>query len=30
MKITVMGLGYIGLPTAIKLAEAGLEVCCFD
>ena len=22
MKITVMGLGYIGLPTAITLAEA--------
>ena len=25
MKITVMGLGYIGLPTAITLAEAGFE-----
>ncbi len=30
MKITVMGLGYIGLPTAITLAEAGFEVCGFD
>ncbi len=29
-KITVMGLGYIGLPTAITLAEAGFEVCGFD
>lgn len=30
MKITVMGLGYIGLPTAITLAETGFEVCGFD
>lgn len=30
MKITVMGLGYIGLPTAITLAEAGFSVCGFD
>ncbi len=30
MKITVMGLGYIGLPTAITLAEAGFEVRGFD
>lgn len=30
MKITVMGLGYIGLPTAITLAGAGYEVCGFD
>ncbi len=30
MKITVMGLGYIGLPTAITLAEAGFEVSGFD
>lgn len=29
-KITVMGLGYIGLPTAITLADAGFEVCGFD
>lgn len=29
-KITVMGLGYIGLPTAITLAGAGYEVCGFD
>lgn len=30
MKITVMGLGYIGLPTAVTLAEAGFDVCGFD
>lgn len=30
MKITVMGLGYIGLPTAITLASAGFDVCGFD
>ncbi|MCQ5131221.1 nucleotide sugar dehydrogenase [Butyricicoccus faecihominis] len=30
MKITVMGLGYIGLPTAITLSGAGFEVCGFD
>lgn len=29
-KITVMGLGYIGLPTAITLADAGFEVTGFD
>lgn len=29
-KITVVGLGYIGLPTAIALAKAGYEVSGFD
>lgn len=29
-KISVMGLGYIGLPTAITLASAGFEVTGFD
>lgn len=29
-KITVMGLGYIGLPTAITLADAGFPVYGFD
>ena len=28
--ITVVGLGYIGLPTAITLARAGFQVCGFD
>ena len=26
MKITVIGLGYIGLPTASIMAKAGMEV----
>lgn len=30
MKISVLGLGYIGLPTAIIFAENGHEVCGFD
>lgn len=30
MKITVFGLGYIGLPTAAMLAQAGHEVEGFD
>tara|TARA_Y100000996_G_scaffold396496_1_gene362651 strand:+ start:21069 stop:22289 length:1221 start_codon:yes stop_codon:yes gene_type:complete len=30
MKITVMGLGYIGLPTACILAEGGFNVEGFD
>ncbi len=30
MKISVVGLGYIGLPTGAMLAEAGHEVCGFD
>ena len=29
-KITVVGLGYIGLPTSIILASAGYEVAGFD
>ena len=29
-KITVVGLGYIGLPTSIILASAGYEVTGFD
>lgn len=29
-KVSVIGLGYIGLPTAIVLAEAGMEVFGFD
>lgn len=29
-KITVVGLGYIGIPTAITLADAGFSVCGFD
>ncbi len=30
MKITVVGLGYIGLPTAAMLAESGHEVLGYD
>jgi len=30
MRITVIGLGYIGLPVAIKLAEAGYEVIGYE
>ena len=29
MKITVMGLGYIGLPTALTLDEAGFEAISY-
>ncbi len=29
-KITVLGLGYIGLPTSIVLADAGFDVIGFD
>ena len=29
-KISVLGLGYVGLPTALILAEAGFEVTGFD
>lgn len=28
--ITLLGLGYIGLPTAVALANAGYTVCGFD
>ncbi|MFI3115078.1 MAG: nucleotide sugar dehydrogenase [Clostridia bacterium] len=30
MKISILGLGYIGLPTAITLADAGFSVSGFD
>ncbi|MFI3227562.1 MAG: nucleotide sugar dehydrogenase [Clostridia bacterium] len=30
MKISILGLGYIGLPTAITLADAGFTVSGFD
>ncbi|MFW6176695.1 MAG: NAD(P)-binding domain-containing protein, partial [Thermoplasmatota archaeon] len=30
MKICVLGLGYIGLPTALLLAESGYKVVGFD
>lgn len=30
MKICVIGLGYIGLPTSLLLASAGHKVCGFD
>ena len=29
-KISVLGLGYVGLPTAIILANEGYEVNGFD
>lgn len=29
-KVTVLGLGYIGLPTSIMLADAGFDVIGFD
>ena len=28
--ITIMGCGYIGLPTAVTFVDAGLNVCGFD
>ncbi len=30
MKITVVGVGYVGLVTGVALAEIGHEVICFD
>lgn len=30
MKINVVGLGYIGLPTALRMASKGLEVVGTD
>ena len=30
MKITVSGTGYVGLVTAVCLAEKGFEVVCYD
>lgn len=29
-KVTIVGLGYIGLPTAAVMAEAGMQVCGYD
>lgn len=29
-KITVVGLGYVGLPVAVAFARAGIHVCGFD
>ncbi len=29
-RISILGLGYIGLPTAILAAQAGYEVCGYD
>jgi len=29
-KITIVGMGYIGLPTSIAFAEAGYEVYGYD
>lgn len=30
MKITIHGIGYVGLVTGVCLAEAGYDVVCFD
>jgi len=30
MKVCVMGLGYVGLPTALHFANSGLKVIAFD
>lgn len=30
MKVTVFGIGYVGLVQAAVLSEVGHEVCCVD
>ena len=30
MKIGIIGIGYVGLPTGVGLAELGNEVVCID
>ncbi len=30
MKISVLGLGYIGLPTSLLLADAGYDIIGVD
>jgi UDP-N-acetyl-D-mannosaminuronic acid dehydrogenase len=30
MKVSIIGLGYVGLPTALLAAKSGLEVCGID
>ncbi len=30
MTIGLVGIGYVGLPLAVALAEAGLDVVCVD
>ena len=30
MRVTVIGTGYVGLPTGVGLAELGNDVICID
>ncbi len=30
MKVTIYGIGYVGLVQAAVLADAGHDVCCVD